>query len=134
EAVNKPGRLTIQENKAELEVDEIEGNSPVGAITGLNPAQNSAAPEKESELPEASNGELQAVMKFMNSMENEFGISARELVSAMAMMADQSAQNQNAQTPILGSANSLSQSQVFQKLGLEGGQIRRAEYLYQSML
>lgn len=107
-----------------LEVDAAMTANPMMA-TSLSSTQPLA---QESKIE--TQGEISAVMKFMKAMKDEFDISPEELVKAMSTAAQTAPQMQ---------LNPMGQSFVthaefFDKLGLEGADLKRAEYLYQNML
>lgn len=94
------------------------------------PQGSNATQAIEREDSHAAAGEVSAVIKFMKLMEEEFGISPQQLVAAMAAaqtVATQAGTQQ--QIPLMPTKEAF-----FQELGLEGPQIKRAEYLYQNML
>lgn len=142
--VKQPRQMPVSsEQDIEIE-DSSELMGPQSVAMGMGQIQkNQVVQEPVIETIEGD-GEVQAVMKFMQSMQDEFDVSPQELVSVMSAMSAQ-LQNMQAnpqlgqQAPIVGASSDKSQiekSQVelFQKLGLEGSQIKRAEYLYQNML
>lgn len=94
------------------------------------PQGNGATQAIEQETPPTAAGEVSAVMKFMKLMEEEFGISPQQLVAAMAAAQTVATQvDTQQQIPLMPTKEAF-----FQELGLEGPQVKRAEYLYQNML
>lgn len=108
--------------KASIPESEVEDSydSDMALITQAMYGTTHPRPEAVEATAEAiddSLGELHAALKFMKSMEEEFGISPEMLVQVMSN-----------QQPVGAKNNFLKQ------LGLEGSDLKRAEFLYQNML
>ena len=137
------GKTSADAANSSDDVDVERSAMNIFAVKPSSEAQVAQQIEGRGEEMSTSPGELNSALKFMKEMEDEFGVSPQQLVAAMSAAQGPSPQNQISQ--MAASENGSSQSALasfgapakdsfFEKLGLEGPQLKRGEYLYQKML
>lgn len=123
---NQPYAPKLEDKATVNGVRSVDGSVPAVPILFDGQGQDT------EELIDTS-GEVSAVIKFMQSMENEFGVDPKKLIAAMSAAQAQIGQNPNQGLPIQ-LMGAQTQNTFFKELGLRGVEVRRAEFLYQTML